>query len=505
MRQHRYAPRERDACLAAGNSPYAIPIGRALVLLFALVLSLFGGISSGAARQADSGFSPASGPAQVIAQGVVALPEGDAVWRTVRTRALLPQDAPFEERPLGFVLASSGPLLLADQETGDQVRLGTGEAAIVPAGTIQKRSSLGTQPVSYLSIELVGIDAAPPPADATVLQPGQPFAAPTGLHDLDLLSASLVAGEAFTIPDSGGKNVVLITDGAADVGRPGGDAVVLLAGEAASFSGELQVSGASDRVGEEQDVSFVVAMIGPEVPPPAGIAETSASPTATAETPAPPTEISETPAQPTATSAAAGKQAAAGQGAITVQVYSCPPGMTAETVAAAACAPTVEDFDIIISGEPLQAPLTLVTRWRRELLHLERAAVWRLSDRGGRPTDGRHDLRPLGQGHQRRPGNWLSGHARPGQPGAGGAHLQLQSGLIWSGRNHLHGHVLPAHLALDLVGEAAEPGILLGELGQALVGRLILGQGHKDHLLRLSVGVADQLDELPGDLGPNGL
>jgi hypothetical protein len=358
MRQHRYAPRERDACLAAGNSPYAIPIGRALVLLFTLVFSLFGGISSGAARQADSGFSPASGPAQVIAQGVVALPEGDAVWRTVRTRALLPQDALFEERPLEFVLASSGPLLLVDQPSGEQIRLGTGEAAIVPAGTVQRRSSLGAQPVSYLSIELVGVDAAPPAPDATVLQPGEPFPAPAGLHDLDLLSASLVASEAFTIPDSGGTNVVLITDGAANVGRPGGDAVVLLAGEAASFSGELQVSGASDDGGEVQNVSFVVAMIGPEVPPPAGIAETSSPPTATGETPAPPTEIGETPEQ-SAETAATGTRAATGQGAITVQVYSCPPGMTAETVAAAACAPTVEDFDIIISGEPLQAPLTL--------------------------------------------------------------------------------------------------------------------------------------------------
>jgi hypothetical protein len=358
MRQHRYAPRERDACLAAGNSPYAIPIGRALVLLFTLVFSLFGGISSGAARQADSGFSPASGPAQVIAQGVVALPEGDAVWRTVRTRALLPQDALFEERPLEFVLASSGPLLLVDQPSGEQIRLGTGEAAIVPAGTVQRRSSLGAQPVSYLSIELVGVDAAPPAPDATVLQPGEPFPAPARLHDLDLLSASLVAGEAFTIPDSGGTNVVLITDGAANVGRPGGDAAVLLAGEAARFSGELQVSGASDDGGEVQNVSFVVAMIGPEVPPPAGIAETSSPPTATGETPAPPTEIGETPEQ-SAETAATGTRAATGQGAITVQVYSCPPGMTAETVAAAACAPTVEDFDIIISGEPLQAPLTL--------------------------------------------------------------------------------------------------------------------------------------------------
>ena len=350
----RNAPCGRHARVAAGAQRFATPI----VLIFSLVFSLFGFIPSGAARQADPGFSPASGPAQVIAQGVVALPEGDAVWRTVRTRALLPEEAPFEERPLGFVLASSGPLLLVDQASGEQVRLGSGEAAIVSDGTVQQRSSLGAQPVSYLSIELVGVDAPPPPADATVLQPGQPFPSPAGLHDLDLLSAALVAGEAFTIPDSGAKNVVLITDGAANVGRPGGDAVVLLAGEAASFSGELEVSAAADG-GEAQDVSFVVAMIGPEVPPPAGITETPVPPTAIAETPASPTAIAETPLPPTETAAATGTPATAGQGAITVQVYTCPPGMAAETVAAAACAPTVEDFDIIISGEPLDAPLTL--------------------------------------------------------------------------------------------------------------------------------------------------
>ncbi|MDF2761771.1 MAG: hypothetical protein K0S83_505 [Thermomicrobiales bacterium] len=340
----RNVPCGRHAYVAAGAQKFATPI----VLVIALAFSLFAVIPSGAARQGDSGFSPASGPAQVIAQGVVALPEGDAVWRTVRTRALLPQDALFEERPLGFVLASSGPLLLVDQESGEQVRLGAGEAAIVPAGTVQQRSSLGAQPVSYLSIELVGVDVPPPPADATVLQPGQPFPAPAGLHDLDLLSAALVAGEVFTIPDSGAKNVVLITDGAANVGRPGGEAVVLLAGEAASFSGELEVSVAADG-GETQDVSFVVAMIGPEVPPPPGIAETPAATVAVGETPAPPTE----------TAAATGTPVTPGQGAITVQVYTCPPGMDAETVAAAACAPTIEDFDIIVSGEKLESPLTL--------------------------------------------------------------------------------------------------------------------------------------------------
>ena len=335
--------RRVDVALSARTT--ATPI----VLMLTLAFSLFGVVPSGAAGQTDPGFSPSSGPAQVIAQGVFALPEGDAVWRTVRTRALLPQDAPYEERPLGFVLASSGPILLVDQETGTQAQLGTGEAAIVPEGTVQQRSSLGLQPVSYLSIELVSVDAAPPAADATVLQPGQPFPSPAGLHDLDLLSAALVPDEVFTIPDSGAKNVVLITDGAANVGRPGGEAVVLLAGEAASFSGELQVSGAADDSGEVQNVSFVVGMIGPEVPPPAGIANTPAPTPVTAETPVPPAET-------TAVGTPAGS---AGQGAITVQVYSCPPGMTAATVAAAACAPTMEDFDIIVSGDSLETPLTL--------------------------------------------------------------------------------------------------------------------------------------------------
>jgi hypothetical protein len=326
-------PRQR-ACGCLGRVAERAPTYVALIL--ALAFAALAGVVPGGAQQVDQDYSPASGPAQVIAQGVVELPQGDAVWRTVRTRALFPVEAQFEERPLGFVLASAGPLLLVDQATGEQIRLGTGEATIVRAGTVQQRSSLGAQPVSYLSIELVSVDAPAPAADTTVLQPGQPFPAPTGLRDLDLLSATLVSDQVFTVPDSGAKNVVLVTDGAAYVGRPGAEPVVLLAGEAASFSGELEVSPASGA----QDASFVVAMIGPELAPPAGIGETSPRPAETAV-------ALETPADTT------------GQGAITVQVYTCPPGMDAETVAAAACAPTVEEFDITISGDSLEAPLTL--------------------------------------------------------------------------------------------------------------------------------------------------
>lgn len=305
---------------------------RALSLALALLMMLVtGGVGL---AQDGTEFAPTSGHAHVIAQGVVELPVGDAVWRTVRNRAPLLEDAAFEEQPLGFVLASTGPLLLDDEATGHQTRLGTGEAALVRAGTVQRRSSLTAQPVSYLSIELVAVDAPAPPAGTTVLQPGQPFAAPEGRHDLDLLSNTLDAGDIFTIPDSGAKNVILVTDGAANVGRAGSEPVVLLAGEAASFSGALEVSVAD---GGANGTSFVVAMIGPEIAAPIEAVADIATPAGTTETPA----------------------ATADGGTIAIQVFRCPPGMDVFNVAAAACAPADDDFDITISGEALAGPLTL--------------------------------------------------------------------------------------------------------------------------------------------------
>jgi hypothetical protein len=315
-----------------------------LIVRWAIVLVLLSLLAVPAASVSaqdavDVGFSPVSGHARVIAQGVVPLPQGNTVWRTVRTRAALPNDAQFEERPLGFILATAGPLLLVDRDSGEQIQLGTGEAALTRAGSNVKISSLGAQPVSYLSIELVAANAPPPPASATVLQPGQPFTPPAGLHDVDLLSDTLTADETLTIPDSGAKNVILITDGTANVGRPGGEPVELLAGEAASFSGELEVSAAPDS-GYAGGPAFAVAMIGPEIPPVQG----GAAPEATVGV--------EATAVPQASPAASA-------GSITIQVFTCPAGMDAESLNAAACAPATIDFDVTLSGANLAAPLTL--------------------------------------------------------------------------------------------------------------------------------------------------
>ena len=78
------APRHQ-LCSGVSGKIIAMPI----VFVCSLLFSLFGVNPSGVAGQADPGFSPASGPAQVIAQGVVALPEGGAVWRTVRTSVVV--------------------------------------------------------------------------------------------------------------------------------------------------------------------------------------------------------------------------------------------------------------------------------------------------------------------------------------------------------------------------------------------------------------------------------
>ena len=325
-------------------------IWRASAMMALLITLILAATTPGAAQEtADVTFSPASGTAQVIAQGVSPLPAGNVVWRTVRARALPLAAAPFEAQPLSFVLATDGPLLLTNAD-GTQLHLGTGEAALTPGDTVQQRASLSGQEESFLSIELVPEDASAT-ADVTVLQPGAPFPAPSGARDLDLLADQLGSGEALTIPDSGGKNVILVTDGAAAVGKPDGGSAVLLAGEAASFSGELLVAPAPSGGVAADRAGFVVAMIGPQIPAPAlpGAATTT-------ETPATP-PAAETPAAAGAETPAA--STTAGTGSIAVSVYDCPPGMTTNTFNAAACAPTEQDFDVTISGGALSTPLTV--------------------------------------------------------------------------------------------------------------------------------------------------
>ena len=59
-----------------------------LWLVLAMIVALWTAIPSRSAAQDDAGYAPARGHAAVIAQGVVAMPSGEVVWRTVRARAV---------------------------------------------------------------------------------------------------------------------------------------------------------------------------------------------------------------------------------------------------------------------------------------------------------------------------------------------------------------------------------------------------------------------------------
>lgn len=322
-----------------GRQPYHLR----LLGLVGLLGMLMPGLGPGQAGAQDA---PVAGQIEVIAQGVAEVPAGDLVWRTVRARADQASVAPFSERPLSFVIAAEDPLLLADETLTHLSLLFPGEAAFVPPGVRQQRSSLTETPVTHLAVELVAADAALSSDGSTVLQPGQPFPSPGGFRDFDLVQGFLTSDDAYLVPDTGQKNIILVTAGAVAVSRAGSEPTTLIAGESATFSGELEVAGTTD-----DPSSFAVAIIGDEVIPPAARAQAPAAPTATAaggDTPTPEAAVV-TPAGP-----------AEGTGSISVEAWLCPPGMTPQTLFPDQCELTTSLFEATLAGPALPEPLLLI-------------------------------------------------------------------------------------------------------------------------------------------------
>lgn len=315
-----------------------------LVALIALPTGLVTARQLGIDRQ-----SPATGHAQVVTQGIAELPDGNVVWRVVERTARPRSVAPANERVLGFILATEEPVLLTNVTANgeeDVARLAPGESYLVKAGTRQIRASLTDQPVTFVSIELV------PEADARNTNGGKllfvstPFPAPQGERDIDLVRNILVAGENATLPGTGASVAILATEGAIDITPASGRGRTLDAGEGAIFdAGELEIapatpsaSGGSVRAlapltsslqqGGTPQAAYVVAVIGPEIPP---------KPTATA---------TDTPviAPPTATATPLPL------GSIKATVYNCPEGMTVENLVPENCQLAEPGYDLALAG-----------------------------------------------------------------------------------------------------------------------------------------------------------
>jgi len=237
--------------------------------------------------------SPASGTAQVIAQGVVDVPDGELRWQITEETAPPPANATESTSDLGFLIVDSGVLLAEDVATGEQHRLPPGEAMLTLAGAEQIRAALGSEPAAYRSLALIDVDGTPPAGDNPPFA-SEPFPGPNARHDMDLLRDALGPTETMTIPAGSVPTLVLVLDGVAEVASETGDVFSLGEGEAVSLTGPVVVTAT------ENGAIVTAAYTGPTVPRLAQVAATPVPERRVIESPGTPTpEVAE--ARPAAT------------------------------------------------------------------------------------------------------------------------------------------------------------------------------------------------------------
>ena len=249
----------------SGHGTASERITRERLLWCRSVLSAVGLILGFGAAQLATAFlqapdepSPASGTAQVVAQGVVDIPDFDVRWEIIESSAP-PANATPSTSDLGFLIVDSGVMLAEDPGTGDQWRLPRGEAMLTVAGGEQSRSALGPEPAAYRSLSLVEAGAAAP-EDGGVQFTSDPFPGSGARHDLDLVRDTLGPGSTMTIPDGALPTLVLVLDGVAEIASETGDVFSLGEGEAVSLSGPLVVTAT------ENGATLIAAYTGPAIP-----------------------------------------------------------------------------------------------------------------------------------------------------------------------------------------------------------------------------------------------
>jgi Bacterial TSP3 repeat len=234
--------------------------GRRLLIAASLLMLLFGSAPAAIAfLQAPDQASPESGSAQVVAQAVVDVPDGDLVWQVTRSAASPPVNARPQQSALGFLIVQSGVLLAQDLASGEQQRLPAGEATLTRPGTEQLRAALGAETADYVELALQAAAAELPTGSEAVFT-SEPFPGLGARHDLDLLQGAMAAGETMELPNGTLPTLIFSGGGGADITIESGEIVPLVSGEAVSFVGPLTITAGS----EGADISVVYS--GPAVP-----------------------------------------------------------------------------------------------------------------------------------------------------------------------------------------------------------------------------------------------
>jgi hypothetical protein len=256
--------------------------------------------------------SPAQGHAQVIAQGVAALPSGNAVWQVTSPIAKA-NDTQTAQRPLGFVLARSTTILVTGADPDDQSLLDPGEARFVPDGSSDSRAATGGKNALYWNIALVS--AANAPLGKVVYQ-SVPFTPAAGRYDLNLVRDVLKSGVTTAIAQAQGPILVLATSGTVSVKTDDGATKTVQARSAQAFSSGVTITASGGHT-----ATFVAAVIGAQIG-----GNATVIPVATA-----------TPTTTPAATATTGP--AATTGSITITTFSCPSTTTSDTLDPSTCTP----------------------------------------------------------------------------------------------------------------------------------------------------------------------
>ena len=227
----------------------------ALVLVLALaLLPIAGGIVR--AWQDGEIFSPASGHAQVIAQGVGELP-GEVAWRVV-FHSVAP-GAPTDLPPggTGFLLTDTGGAISTVDDQEDL--LAPAEATFVNNSEVSL-TAVGDRAAGVFTVEAVAADQAGDAGDGIAVFASDPFTAPAGSRDLDLVRDRLDPGESTTVVGAQAPVLVLVTLGGVSAQAADGATADLQVGEAATLNGDVVITAVG-----QAPATFVAAVVGREV------------------------------------------------------------------------------------------------------------------------------------------------------------------------------------------------------------------------------------------------
>ena len=274
---------------------------RRTLFVFVLVVALAGlpGMSLGVrALQTGEIFSPASGHAQVIAQGVASLP-GETSWRAVFHSLDPGSAAEVPPGAAGFLLVDTGGVLVDNE--GGAALLAPAEAAFRDADG-SRLAPIGERPAGVFTIDLVAPGEADEANGGIPVFASPPFGAPSGARDIDLVRDQLDPGESTTVIGNEAPVLVLVTLGTIRAEATDGSSASLRVGEAATFSGDIVLTAEG-----QAPSTFVAAVIGREAPATAAAGTPGATP------------------------------AAATVGSVQVTVYACPPLVAAEEASPGLC------------------------------------------------------------------------------------------------------------------------------------------------------------------------